>query len=310
MGNLVVKDNAFIEASYTLDIVEQRLILLAILEARSLGDDIEKVLNQTISIHAQSYMKQFEVEKNTAYEALKRGVNGLFEAEFNYIQINERTGKAEYTRSRFVQKITYIDDLGTVKLVFANDVVPLIIGLEKKFTKYEIQQIKGLQSRYAIRLYELLIKWRSIGVTELISLEDLRTQLGLLEHEYKRMHHFKVRVLDLAISQVNQHTDIIVEYEQHKTGRTISGFTFKFQQRNNSKALGKSSNVKFMDMTDAQRISFSKKLAYVKDLEKYATGEAGKSYERFAEKIAKDLLDPEKQPLYHSHLAKLGFKYK
>ena len=34
MSKRVVKDNALIEASYTLDVAEQRVILLAILEAR------------------------------------------------------------------------------------------------------------------------------------------------------------------------------------------------------------------------------------------------------------------------------------
>lgn len=34
---LVVKDNALINASYNLDLVEQRLILLAIVEARESG---------------------------------------------------------------------------------------------------------------------------------------------------------------------------------------------------------------------------------------------------------------------------------
>ena len=37
MGDLVVKDNALINASYNLDLVEQRLILLAIIEARQSG---------------------------------------------------------------------------------------------------------------------------------------------------------------------------------------------------------------------------------------------------------------------------------
>ena len=34
---LIVKDNALINASYNLDLVEQRLILLAIIEARESG---------------------------------------------------------------------------------------------------------------------------------------------------------------------------------------------------------------------------------------------------------------------------------
>ncbi|MBP0556234.1 replication initiation protein [Mycobacterium tuberculosis] len=99
------------------------------------------------------------------------------------------------------------------------------------------ERIKGLQSRYAIRLYELLIKWRSVGKTNEISLDELRKHFGLLGDEYMRMHHFKARVLDLAISQINEYTDITAEYEQHKQGRTITGFTFKFKQKAKSKAV-------------------------------------------------------------------------
>ena len=40
MKELVVKDNALINASYNLDLVEQRLILLAIVEARESGRGI------------------------------------------------------------------------------------------------------------------------------------------------------------------------------------------------------------------------------------------------------------------------------
>ena len=40
MSKLVVKDNALMNASYNLDLVEQRLILLAIIEARESGREL------------------------------------------------------------------------------------------------------------------------------------------------------------------------------------------------------------------------------------------------------------------------------
>ena len=40
MSDLIVKDNALMNASYNLALVEQRLILLAILEARESGKGI------------------------------------------------------------------------------------------------------------------------------------------------------------------------------------------------------------------------------------------------------------------------------
>ena len=45
------------------------------------------------------------------------------------------------------------------------------------------------------------------------------------------MSDFKKRVLDLAVSQINEHTDITVNYEQHKAGRIITGFTFKLKKK-------------------------------------------------------------------------------
>ena len=50
----------------------------------------------------------------------------------------------------------------------------LITRLEEQFTKYEIQQTSNLTSAYAVRLYEILIAWRSTGKTPLITMYDFR----------------------------------------------------------------------------------------------------------------------------------------
>ena len=50
MSKLVVKDNALMNASYNLDLVEQRLILLAIVEARESGKGINA--NDPLTVHA------------------------------------------------------------------------------------------------------------------------------------------------------------------------------------------------------------------------------------------------------------------
>ena len=223
---LITKDNSLIGASYSLGVVEQRLIFLAIIEAREQKTLIEA--GGLLRIYAQSYAKQFNVEKHTSYEAMKRAVEGLYEAGFAYSKIDERSGKIGHYKSRWVDKIGYIDDLGCVELVFASDVIPLITRLEARYTEYELKQVVGLQSEYAIRLYELIIQWRSVGRTSQISLAELREKLGLVD-EYQRIEAFKRRVLDLAITQINEHTDITVEYGQHKQGRIITGFTFKFK---------------------------------------------------------------------------------
>lgn len=304
---LVTKDNSLVGASYSLGVVEQRLIFLAIIEAREQKTLIEA--GGLLRIYAQSYAKQFDVEKHTSYEAMKRAVEGLYEAGFTYSKLDERSGKIGHYKSRWVDKIGYIDDLGCVELVFASDVIPLITRLESRYTEYELKQVVGLQSEYAIRLYELIIQWRSVGKTNPISLTELREKLGLVD-EYKRIEAFKRRVLDIAVKQINEHTDITVEYEQHKRGRFITGFTFRFKVKAKSKkaiSLSEDSNtLTSIKMTDKQRGTFASKLSQMNELSNLA--KQGEDYKQFAARIETELLNEKKQAFYLPYLQKLGFQ--
>ncbi|MFV9867374.1 MAG: replication initiation protein RepM [Coxiella endosymbiont of Dermacentor nuttalli] len=308
-NGLVVKDNALMNASYNLEVTEQRLILLAIINARETQQGI--TADSKLEIHASDYANQFNVKKETAYEALKNAVNNLFERQFSF---RETTKKGVgIVRSRWVSRIKYIDDSAIVEITFAPDVVPLITRLEQHFTSYQLKQVSQLTSKYAIRLYEVLIAWREIGKVPYIELFDFRDRLGVAPDEYKAMNHFKSRVLEPSIKQINEHTDITVSYEQHKTGRTITGFSFRFKQKQVSK-LAKQIDAKrdpntpdfFIPLTDAQRHLFANKMARLPELSEYSQGT--ESYEDFAIRIADMLLDPQKFRMFYPLLQQLGFK--
>ena len=305
MRELVVKDNALINASYNLDLVEQRLILLAIVEARESGKGINA--NDPLTVQAESYINQFGVHRNTAYQALKDACNDLFARQFSYQKINER-GNIENYRSRWVSEIGYVDNEAVVKLIFAPAIVPLITRLEEHFTKYELQQVSNLSSAYAVRLYELLIAWRSTGSTPIIELSDFRQRIGVLDTEYKRMERFKTSVLELAIKQINEHTDITVKYEQHKRGRSISGFSFTFKQKKkDNQSIERDPNTLdlFSKMTDAQRHMFANKLSELPEMGRYSQGT--ESYPQFAVRIAEMLQDSEKIKELAPYLKKVGY---
>lgn len=306
---LVVKDNVLIEASYNLDLVEQRLILLAIIEARESGKGINA--HDPLSIHAESYINQFGVHRNGAYQALKNASKDLFLRQFSY-QEKRVKGLANVT-SRWVSEIAYIEDAACVELIFAPAIIPLITRLEEHFTSYELEQVSKLNSGYAIRLYELIIAWRSTGKTPVINYDDLRKKLGVLDHEYKVKADFKKRVLDSSLKQVNEHTDIVVKYEQHKTGREITGFSFKFKQKPQPKNTDKklpqrdpNTQDMFVSMTDAQRYMFGAKLAKRIELNEYSSGT--ESYEEFGKRIAEMLLDETKFKTFYPLLVEEGFR--
>ncbi|MCF9035432.1 replication initiation protein RepM [Acinetobacter nectaris] len=300
---IIVKDNALINASYNLDLVEQRLILLAIVEARESGKGINA--NDPLEVHAESYINQFSVHRNTAYQSLKDACEDLFVRQFSYQSLSEK-GNVINHKSRWVSEVAYVDNEAVVRLIFSPVIVPLITRLEEQFTKYEMQQISNLTSAYAVRLYEILIAWRSTGQTSLILLNDFRRKIGVLDTEYKRMYDFKKYVLDIAIKQVNQHTDIIVAVEQHKTGRSITGFSFSFKQKHTE---NKSSNLYkklSLELSSSQIKLFSKKLSQLPEMSKYSEGT--ETYDEFAVRISKMLEDSTKLKELTPLLKKVGFQ--
>ncbi|WP_442564502.1 replication initiation protein RepM, partial [Klebsiella pneumoniae] len=308
-GGLVVKDNALMNASYNLEVTEQRLILLAIISARETGKGI--TADSKLEIHASDYAKQFNVTKEGAYKALKEAVNNLFDRQFSF---QEETSKGiGIVRSRWVSRIKYIDDSALLEITFAPDVVPLITRLEKHFTSYQINQVSGLTGKYAIRLYELLITWREVGKTPILKLGDFRSQLGVEPNEYKAMNHFKSRVLEPSLQQINEKTDIKVKVEQHKNGRSISGFSFRFKQKPQPKVEQKTDPKRdpntpdfFVEMTDAQRHLFAHKLSELPEVgSEYA--EIGESSEDFTKRLADMLLEPKKFRMFYPLLEQLGF---
>ena len=222
-NNLVVKDNALVSASYYLSLAEQRLILLGIVEARN-----NQSQDNEFIIHVNSYINAFGVDDSTAYLTIKEACKRLRGRYFTYQKlVNDNL---EQTESNWVQSVSYAINSSYVKIKFTDDVMPLITNLERHFTSYQLEQVKDLTSIYAIRLYELLISWKQKKKVEL-SLVDLRLKLGIEPNEYKAMNNFKAKVLDLAVSQINEHTDITVKYDQVKTGRQITGFKFSFKQK-------------------------------------------------------------------------------
>lgn len=286
--DLVVKDNVLINASYTLDLVEQRLILLAILAARESNTPTD----QDLTVHVDSYINHFNVHRNTAYQALQDASRNLFERRFSYQKLTPK-GNVEVVTSRWVQRISYVENEALVRIKFSDDVVPLITNLEKHFTSYELEQVSSLSSVYAVRLYEVLIAWRSVGRVAMIELQELRSRLGVLDTEHQRMEAFKRRVLEPAIEQINKFTDINADYEQHKQGRSIIGFSFKFKSKPKPKEItpkrDKDTIDMFCNLSDSQIKMYSSILSKVHSISDMA---GNKDYPAFAVWIATILRDP------------------
>ena len=87
-----------------------------------------------------------------------------------------------------------------------------------------------MKSTYSIRLYEWLCQWLSVGDRE-IGVDWLKTQWQLSD-KYQRLSDLKKWVIDVAVEEVNEHSNLWVTYSQRKSGRTVTHFQFKFGLKN------------------------------------------------------------------------------
>lgn len=221
---LVVKSNRLVEASYRLDIAEQRLILMAIHEARETGLGITS--NNFLTIRADEYAATFGLDPKITYHQLKIAAKTLFHRYVVLHDTHPESGNPRVLDARWVSSVAYVEGSGLVQLKFGDDIVPYITRLEEEFTSYKIKSVAKMTSTYAIRLYELLMQWKDVGKRS-VDLDELKNMLGVSK-EYAVLKNFKARVLDVAVSQVNEFSDLDVRYENVKFGRKVTGFTFFF----------------------------------------------------------------------------------
>ena len=223
---LVVKSNHLIEASYQLTLNEQRVILMAITKIHRqkplCSDDV-------FAIHAEDFSSYFDIDLKNAYCELIKVAERLYERTLIINQPDPDFPTLTKTKTRWISSIDYIPETGTLRLMFAQKIIPYLSMLKEQFTKYPLVSISSMSSIYAVRLYELLKQWDCIGRRE-VMLDWLKQQLEI-ENEYERMFDFKKYVIEPAITQINTHSDLTVSYTQRKTGRVVTHFTFVFSPK-------------------------------------------------------------------------------
>jgi plasmid replication initiation protein len=215
---LVVKANGLIRAGYRLSLMEQRLVLAAIIQ-----------IDRTVVIgHLRMYRVTVDemaellgLPYKSLHKDLEEAANRLFDREFTIMLANGKPA-----RTRWVETIQYLHGEGAVLLVFSTSVMPYLTELKEQFTSYRYRDIAGLTSVYAVRLFELMMQWKSVGRFPL-PVDELRF-MWELQNKYRKVAELRRNVLDVAVEQITEHTPYKLSYQANKTGRSITSFSFTF----------------------------------------------------------------------------------
>jgi plasmid replication initiation protein len=222
----VCKDNKIVEAGYKLTLNEQRTVLACLAQVNSME---ELLKTDEFELSAKDFAELFDVSAENAYQALTDVAKSLFS---RYVVLDNPypdRPKIKRLEMRWISSIEYLPDEGKIILCFSQKILPFLSELKVTFTKYRLEHIGKMTCIYAIRLYELLAQWQSVGKRE-VEIDWLKKQFQLDEN-YDRMDNFKARVLDPAVKDINENSNFNVVWEQRKTGRRVTHLTFTFAEK-------------------------------------------------------------------------------
>ncbi|MGO1652980.1 replication initiation protein [Senegalia sp. (in: firmicutes)] len=214
-NELVVKHNDLVEARYNLNLTEQKIILYSVSKIDTAKDKFN-----LIQLEVKEITKLIGTDKDR-YSEFSSIANGLMDKK---IYFKDRPN----LDIRWLASSEYVGD-GIIELEFSEKLIPYLLKLKEKFTRYQLKNIINFKNKHSLRIYELMKQYQSIGKRN-FELEEFK-QILFLENQYERIYDFRRFVLDSAKEEINKDTDINISYETIKKGRKIVGLSFKIESK-------------------------------------------------------------------------------
>lgn len=213
----VYKRNDMIQRGrHELSLKEQKCVLYAISKIKP--DDS---LFQEYTFELSDFYRLCGLKKES-YTELKAILIGLKQKTW-WIETAPNT---ESTVSWF-NKVRTSEKSGIVTVRFDDDMMPYLLELSKQgtfYTHYQLKYVLAMKSQYAIRLYELLKSYQRNNYEWFFEVEELKKQLDC--GNYARFPDFRRWVLEPAIKEINEFTDIKIYWEPTKEGKKVTRVTF------------------------------------------------------------------------------------
>ena len=214
-NELIVQHNHLIEARYHLTLQEKRLMCWLASQVKQTDEDFKEH-----ELPIKEFAKLIDVKGDHLYKALDTITHKLMQKIITIRSLKKRG----FSKAALLGGAEYYESQGIIKLSFHPYLKPYMLQLKDRFTQINLGDVMGLKSVHAMRIYEVLKQYESIGNRE-ISLIDLRGYCGI-EEKYKKFNDFKKDVLERAKREINNKTDLLISYNEIKTSRKVTSIKF------------------------------------------------------------------------------------
>ena len=227
-NNHVVMDNRLIESKQMMPLNAAKIVRMAI--AKITYED-EKF--RTYSCSITELAEFLRVSKSNLYRDI-RGICDVLERSRVFVGTDDPA--RPWKRLQWIDYARY-DGGGMVSMRLSKDVEPYLIGLRKCYTQYRLRNIVDFSSFYAIRLYELLIHQMNLldyngDETFSYTVDELR-ELMFCETKFTRFADFRRKVLNVAVREINEKSDIHIEMMFFRQGKVYRKVAFNVRVNTN-----------------------------------------------------------------------------
>ncbi|WP_163836644.1 replication initiation protein [Spartinivicinus ruber] len=229
-NNLVVKRNELIEGNYSLSAVAQKVAAAVIAKVNPEAESLP-----TIKLSAREAIELLGISKQFFYREMDKITDELGRILIRHKQLDEK----KLVKSNFFLRSTYDDTDKSVTFEFHPDIEPYIRDFRRNFTKYQIRQIRNLNSKYSIRVYEVLRKYHPIKCSRPesyyeVGIDEFRAMMGIADGKHERISNLREYVLKRAERELTEKTDLTFKFKMLRKARKISSirFTIYHNQQN------------------------------------------------------------------------------
>lgn len=230
---LVVKGNELIQKTrFNLSLTEQKTVafICSMIKPVEVLDKVKGIPYQLeYDFNIRDYCKVcgIDYDNGNNYANIKSILKGLRDKSM-WLLLPD----GSETTVGWLAKATTNKRSGVAKIKLDEDLVPYLFDLGQKFTQYQLYNVLAMKSAFSMRLYELLKSYefqkvKTFGIEELkqlLMVEDVKS--------YSRFPDFRRKVLEVAQREINELTDINIEFEPITKGRKVVKVTFRITTKN------------------------------------------------------------------------------
>jgi len=216
----IYERNEVASARYSFSLFEQRVFLKVL---SLINPEDPKSLNY-LKFEIKDLMNDVNTVSSKAYNQIRDAARSLRKRE---IHIKLKNGSDFYTGVFIDAEANPRESF--IKVNIHDRLKNQYINLSGEFTRMKLCYVLNLSSPNAMRLYEILNQYKTIGRRSIL-LDELRHMFDCVD-KYPSFAEFKRRILLPSIKAVNKNTDLKVEFIQKTQQRKVHQILFIFEEQ-------------------------------------------------------------------------------